>query len=231
MVYAGGDENHRPTRLSSHRRQLGPAGALGLSFHLPRPRRSPLPPACLSSKAPAVSPRRSSRKNWLTPKLVARLGLPERQLATLPHLRQHRRITNNEYQRITQARRPTAKRDLDDLVQRGLLVLCGSGRGIFYQLVEKWLNNGSNGSREHIKSLISISLESTPPAKGPQRGQTGNLNTPAHRLPTRRRSPRPHRPGCPLPARPESCHNHANRANTSNFCYVAVPRAQLNMTR
>lgn len=87
-------------------------------------------------------------RDWLTPAVIAELGLNERQRAVIPHLRQHRQISNSEFQRLAQATRPTAKRDLDDLVQRGVLVRIGAGRGSAYRLAEKWLKNGSNGSPE-----------------------------------------------------------------------------------
>nr|MCU0466700.1 sigma-70 family RNA polymerase sigma factor [Anaerolineae bacterium] len=42
-------------------------------------------------------------RDWLTPAFVSRLGLSERQQTALPLLRQQRRITNIEYQRLSQA--------------------------------------------------------------------------------------------------------------------------------
>ena len=42
--------------------------------------------------------------------------------------------------------RATAKRDLEDLVRKGVLVLMGAGRGAFYNMPKKRLINGSNES-------------------------------------------------------------------------------------
>lgn len=85
-------------------------------------------------------------RNWLTADLLASLELSERQSAALPHLRQQRRISTAEYQQATGASRATAKRDLDDLVAKGLLVPAGAGRGAHYELTRKRLTNGSIGS-------------------------------------------------------------------------------------
>ena len=60
--------------------------------------------------------------------------------------RLQRRLTNREYQQITGATRPTAKRDLEDMVKKGILIPKGSGRGAYYELPKKRLINGSNGS-------------------------------------------------------------------------------------
>lgn len=84
-------------------------------------------------------------RDWLTSRSLGGLDLNERQSAVVPLLRQQRRVTNREYQSVTGATRPTAKRDLDDLTRKGVLVLRGSGRGAYYEVPKKWLGNGSNG--------------------------------------------------------------------------------------
>jgi len=60
--------------------------------------------------------------------------------------RQERRITNATYQAVTGASRPTAKRDIEDMVSKGILVPAGSGRGAHYLLSLKRLMNGSTES-------------------------------------------------------------------------------------
>jgi len=85
-------------------------------------------------------------REWLTADVLAGLRLHERQAAVLPLLRQQRRITTAEYQEATGVSRATAKRDLEDLVAKGLLVPVGAGRGAHYELVRKRLKNGPNGS-------------------------------------------------------------------------------------
>jgi hypothetical protein len=85
-------------------------------------------------------------RDWLTDKILAELDLNERQIKALPVIRQQRHLTNSEYQTITGATRPTAKRDLEELVRKGVVVPKGSGRGARYELFKKRLINGSNGS-------------------------------------------------------------------------------------
>jgi len=60
--------------------------------------------------------------------------------------RQERRMTNARYQEVTGVSRPTAKRDLEELVRKGLLIAMGAGRGTYYEIPWKRLKNGSNGS-------------------------------------------------------------------------------------
>ncbi|MCK4492103.1 MAG: hypothetical protein KAU03_05730 [Candidatus Altiarchaeales archaeon] len=62
------------------------------------------------------------------------MELNERQEKALEYLKDHRRITNREYQGINKTSRETAKRELSDLVKKGILKQIGSGRGTFYQL-------------------------------------------------------------------------------------------------
>jgi ATP-dependent DNA helicase RecG len=64
-----------------------------------------------------------------------RLGLNERQIAALLHLAEHRRITNRDLQEFAPDVSPeTIRRDLSDLVERGLLLKVGEKRGAYYIL-------------------------------------------------------------------------------------------------
>jgi ATP-dependent DNA helicase RecG len=75
------------------------------------------------------------RKNALTPERLARQGLNERQIAAVQYARAHRTITNAQYVKETGASRPTATRDLEDLVQRKVFVKHGArGAGTYYTL-------------------------------------------------------------------------------------------------
>jgi predicted HTH transcriptional regulator len=56
------------------------------------------------------------------------------------------KITNREYQQATGASRPTAIRDLADLVTKGLFMRRGEARGAYYVIAGKRLNNDSNDS-------------------------------------------------------------------------------------
>ncbi|NJP07713.1 MAG: DeoR family transcriptional regulator [Chloroflexaceae bacterium] len=64
-----------------------------------------------------------------------RQGLNERQIAMLIHLQEHRRITNRDVQDMTPEVSPeTIRRDLADLVERGLLLKVGERRATYYIL-------------------------------------------------------------------------------------------------
>lgn len=64
-----------------------------------------------------------------------RLGLNERQITALLYLAEHRRITNREFRDLgADISDETARRDLADLVDRGLLIRIGDRRGTYYIL-------------------------------------------------------------------------------------------------
>lgn len=65
------------------------------------------------------------------------IGLSERQITAMEHLDKNGSINNSEYQRITGVSRQTGKRDLEELVQKGLVVLEGKGRGAHYVLLSR----------------------------------------------------------------------------------------------
>ena len=59
-------------------------------------------------------------RDWLTDEVMAGLGLNERQRKAVVVIKVDGRITNAVYQKVTSASRPTAIRDLADLVARGV---------------------------------------------------------------------------------------------------------------
>ena len=62
-------------------------------------------------------------------------GLNERQIAALLYLTEHQRITNRDYRDLQAAvSDETVRRDLADLVERGLLLRIGDRRGTYYIL-------------------------------------------------------------------------------------------------
>ncbi len=80
-----------------------------------------------------------------TPARLHRLGLSERQVQAVLYLKEHGRITNRGYQALVGVSKRTASRDLEALVQLGLMERVGAtGKGTHYVL------------------------------KGPQRGQRGH---------------------------------------------------------
>jgi ATP-dependent DNA helicase RecG len=60
--------------------------------------------------------------------------LNERQRKLLDHLARHGRCTNREYYEMTQTSPRTGLRDLQDLMDRGLLRREGKRRGAVYRL-------------------------------------------------------------------------------------------------
>jgi ATP-dependent DNA helicase RecG len=88
---------------------------------------------------------------------LRRLGLNERQIKAVKWMKEKESISNREYQQLTGASKPTATRDLEDLVKRTVLVKAGkTGRGTHYVLKgpqtaqrdHNGIKNGSNGSEE-----------------------------------------------------------------------------------
>ena len=64
-----------------------------------------------------------------------RMGLNERQISALLHLAEQRRITNSDLQELApDVSAETIRRDLADLVERGLLLKIGEKRGAYYIL-------------------------------------------------------------------------------------------------
>ncbi len=64
-----------------------------------------------------------------------RRGLNDRQIVALLHLTEHRRITNRDYRELQpDVSDETARRDLADLVERGMLLRIGDRRGTYYIL-------------------------------------------------------------------------------------------------
>lgn len=64
-----------------------------------------------------------------------RQGLNDRQIAALIYLTEHRRVTNREYRELQpDVSDETVRRDLADLVDRGLLMRVGDRRGTYYIL-------------------------------------------------------------------------------------------------
>lgn len=71
-------------------------------------------------------------RDWMNEARLAELGLNRRQIAGLIAAKMRRRLSTSEYMDATGASRPTAKRDIEELVEIGLLAPAGSGRGAHY---------------------------------------------------------------------------------------------------
>jgi ATP-dependent DNA helicase RecG len=85
-------------------------------------------------------------RDSLTPEVLAGYKLNERQLIAVSVAKSNGRITNSGYQEATGASRPTAIRDLAELVKKGVLLRVGEARGAFYVVARKRLINDSNES-------------------------------------------------------------------------------------
>ncbi|OGA48886.1 MAG: hypothetical protein A3F74_27675 [Betaproteobacteria bacterium RIFCSPLOWO2_12_FULL_62_58] len=83
-------------------------------------------------------------RDWLTRDVLASLPLNERQRSAIAHVRTAGRITNADYRRMLGCSRRTALRELAVLVQAGVLLAQGSGRGAHYALVTKRASNAPN---------------------------------------------------------------------------------------
>jgi len=84
-------------------------------------------------------------RDWLTDEVIKRLGLGERQMKAIMHVKFHGRITNREYRDLTETIYRTASRDLEDLVSKGALRKVGvTGRSVHYVLSRKQDINRTN---------------------------------------------------------------------------------------
>lgn len=90
------------------------------------------------------------RKDPYTPELLRKMGLNEREVAAVLYVKERSRITNREYQELAGVSKRTASRDLDELLQRGLLERVGeTGKGTYYIL--KGSQTGQRGHKGAVK--------------------------------------------------------------------------------
>jgi ATP-dependent DNA helicase RecG len=86
-------------------------------------------------------------RDWLTHRVMAELGLNERQKQAIIHLKTRTRIANSEYQALVEVARATATRDLEGLLIKGVLEKVGTtGKGTYYVLAKKQLTKASKES-------------------------------------------------------------------------------------
>jgi ATP-dependent DNA helicase RecG len=76
-------------------------------------------------------------RDWLTDEVLASLGINERQVRAVAQVKKDGRIANSEYQELAGVTRKTAARDLEDLVEKGVLKRVGEKRGSHYTLAGK----------------------------------------------------------------------------------------------
>jgi len=73
-------------------------------------------------------------KDIYTEENLRKMGLNERQIKAVMYVKEKGKITNKEYQGVNGVSNKTAYLELSDAVEKGVLVLEGSGRGIGYTL-------------------------------------------------------------------------------------------------
>jgi len=84
-------------------------------------------------------------KSWLTTSVLEGLGLNERQKQAIAHVKKTGRISNKEYRDLTGATDRTALRDLDELLEKGIIRKVGkTGRGAHYVIRRKPAKNPTN---------------------------------------------------------------------------------------
>jgi len=73
-------------------------------------------------------------KNLLDKSKLIELGLNERQIEAIEYLKENKRITNSKYRQLFNVSEKTAFRDLDKLVEKGILSKKGEKKGAYYEL-------------------------------------------------------------------------------------------------
>jgi ATP-dependent DNA helicase RecG len=74
-------------------------------------------------------------RDWLTAKILSELQLNDRQRQAITLLKTAGRLSNADYQKLTNAIKKTASRDLEDLRRKGVVLKIGkTGRGTYYVL-------------------------------------------------------------------------------------------------
>jgi len=76
-------------------------------------------------------------RDWLTEEFLRLLGLTDRQMQGAFYVKKAGKITNSEYQEHVNVTRKTATRDLDRLVEKGVLERVGTKRGAHYVLAKR----------------------------------------------------------------------------------------------
>ena len=86
-------------------------------------------------------------RDWLTADVLAKLQLNDRQRQSVLIIKTSERLSNLDYQKTFGVSKPTASRDLEDMVRKGVLEKIGTtGKGTHYILDRKGLTKGSKGS-------------------------------------------------------------------------------------
>lgn len=77
-------------------------------------------------------------RDWVTEERLVQIGLNDRQMKAVSHVKVHGRITNKDYQGLTGLTDRTVLRELRELLDKGIFEKIGdTGRGTFYVLKRK----------------------------------------------------------------------------------------------
>jgi len=127
-------------------------------------------------------------RHWLTAKTVADLDLNDRQKAALGFVRINRRIDNASLRELTGAIYRTASRDLEDLVEKGVLNKVGrTGRGAHYVLAPKQDTNRTNKTSGNPGPLKRKPAKNPPSHVPAKRDKNKTNKTSPAPLPMRKR--------------------------------------------
>jgi ATP-dependent DNA helicase RecG len=74
------------------------------------------------------------RRSKLTEEYLKELGLNERQRNAIDYIKEKEKITNREYREINNVSHTLANRELQDLVEKEILIMKGKGRSTQYFL-------------------------------------------------------------------------------------------------
>ncbi|HSW64037.1 MAG TPA: ATP-binding protein [Dissulfurispiraceae bacterium] len=80
-------------------------------------------------------------RDWLTDTVTQALMLNDRQISAIKALKVEGQITTMQYQALVGASRRTAARDLDQLLENGIVQRRGAGRGAYYVLARNRATN------------------------------------------------------------------------------------------
>ncbi len=123
-------------------------------------------------------------RNWLTDSILSSLNLNDRQRQAITFARLEGRITNASYQKLVGGSRRTALRELDALVQFGILNPKGKGRGAHYVMAKtKRAINAPNAPQP--SGTTPVSAKSAPGRPTGKRA-TNAPNAPVHKRTAKR---------------------------------------------
>lgn len=94
------------------------------------------------------------KKSIFTPDALEQLGLNERQIKAVEFIKQNKRISTKEYCNLFGVVRDTANRDLNNLLEKGLIGRKGSGPHTYYILSEISIGQYRTVRNSQIKKEI-----------------------------------------------------------------------------